>query len=111
MLDRFAAALGKTIVYEVIGVKGLNKTEAEQLFQEILSQGEVFVGGDGDHAVLVIGYDKEDETLMIRDPYKPDQTRKCQSETYASDLLIGEPWITVLKAEPGQIPTTGFGNL
>jgi hypothetical protein len=97
VLERLKAETGKNFTYQVIGVKDLNEGEVEQLLHEKLSQGKVIVGGDQNHAVLIVGYNKEGNTFAIRDPYSPRQESQERASDFIKAILSGEPWITVLE--------------
>ncbi|MDQ3008026.1 MAG: hypothetical protein M3Q81_00345 [bacterium] len=95
-LERLKCVTGADFKYSVIGVKQLTNEELLSLLQQRLSENELIVGGDQDHAVLMIGFDRQSNVLKIIDPYMPTQSSNVPDLSFAADIRSGEPWLTVV---------------
>ncbi len=97
LLDRIKKTLGVEFKHQVIGVKSLSSPELISLIQQKLMNDSVVVGGDQNHAVLMIGYDRTNSIIKVIDPYQPQTQVEKPLPGFVDQIIrSGEPWLTVL---------------
>lgn len=87
------------VEFKVENVKGLDQEGRQKFLKAKLQEGNVLVGSvNNDHAMLFVGYDKQKDALLCRDPLKPQVLTSIPTAIIAMALkpTDGDPYLTVI---------------
>ncbi len=81
---------------DVVDIADSDVATVRRAIMNLVVEGNVIVGGDSDHAVLVYGYSDEGSKLKVIDGNSPTETKQISSEEFIKQAISGEPWLTIL---------------
>lgn len=94
--DSISDEFGVSVNIRTVGIKDMTKDEVKSYIVSEIAQNHPIVGGDSEHAVLIVGYKDKGSQLAAIDPNTPSETKTINTDNFIVQAKTGEPWLTTI---------------